>query len=440
MKFNGFIVAIVVLAGLGGALYWSNHHMPAETTQASAEAPPKILTLNEADISKIDIKKKGGEEVTLSKDSGGNWKVIAPKPLGADHSAVSSMLSSLSSLNSDRLVEEKASNFNQYGLGEPTLQIGVTEKNSKTHQLLVGDDTPTNNGAYVRLEGDPRVFTIAAYNKTSLDKRVNDLRDKRLLTLESDKISRIELIANKQEIEFGRNKDQWQILRPKPLRADSAQVDELLRKLTDAQMELSSGTDSKKTASAFTSGAPFAIAKLTTDSGTQELEVRKNKDDYYAKSSVVDGVHKVPNDVGQGLNKKLDDFRNKKLFDFGFSDPEKIEMHDSSKAYFLTKGGQDWWSGDGKKMDASSVESLIDKLRDLQASKFLESGFNTPAIDVTVSSNDGKRREKVFISKYKYSYIAKRQNEPALYELDSKLIEALQNSAKDLKAAAISKK
>src|SRR3989449_9379870 len=246
MKFSGFIVAIVVLAALGGALYWSNHHMPSETTRASAETPPKILTLNEADINKIDIKKKGGEEVTLTKDNGGNWKVIAPKPLGADQSAVSSMLSSLSSLNSDRLVEEKASNFNQYGLSEPTLQIGVTEKNSKTHQLLVGDDTPTNNGAYVRVEGDPRVFTLAAYNKTTLDKSLNDLRDKRLLTLESDKISRIELTANKQIIEFGRNKDQWQILRPKPLRADSAQVDELLRKLTDAKMESGSETDSKK--------------------------------------------------------------------------------------------------------------------------------------------------------------------------------------------------
>jgi len=439
MKFSGFIVAIVVLAALGGVLYWSNHHMPSETTQASAEAPPKILTLNAADINKIDIKKKGGEEVALVKDSGGNWKVIAPKPLGADQSAVSGMLSSLSSLTSDRLVEEKASNFNQYGLSEPTLQIGATEKNNKAHRLLVGDDTPTNNDAYVRLEGDPRVFTIAAYNKTSLDKSVNDLRDKRLLTLESDKISRIELIANKQEIEFGRNKDQWQILRPKPSRADSAPVDELLRKLTDAKMELGSA-DPKKTASAFTSGAPLAIAKLTTDSGTQELEVRKNKDEYYAKSSVVDGVYKVSNDVGQGLNKKLDDFRNKKLFDFGFSDPDKIEMRDGSKAYFLTKGGQDWWSGDSKKMDASTVESLIDKIRDLQASKFLESGFNTPTIDVTVSSNDGKRREKVLISKYKDSYIAKRENEPVLYELDSKLVDALQNSAKDLKPAAISKK
>src|SRR5205809_8114684 len=136
MKFNGFIVAIVVLAALGAALYWSNHHMPSETTQASAETPPKILTLNEADINKIDIKKNGGQEVTLTKDNGGNWKVIAPKPLGAEQSAASSMHSSLSSLSSDRLFEEKVSNFNQYRSSEPTLQIGDTDKHRQTHELL----------------------------------------------------------------------------------------------------------------------------------------------------------------------------------------------------------------------------------------------------------------------------------------------------------------
>src|SRR5437016_14372130 len=118
MKFNGFIVAIVVLAALGAALYWSNHHMPSETTQASAETPPKILTLNEADINKIDIKKKGGEEVTLTKDNGRNWKVIAPKPQGADQSAVSRMVSSISSLNTNRLVQVKASKFNPHGLSD----------------------------------------------------------------------------------------------------------------------------------------------------------------------------------------------------------------------------------------------------------------------------------------------------------------------------------
>ena len=51
MKFRGLLVAAIVLAALTGTLYWSNHRKPTENTAtASADAPPKILTLNQADI------------------------------------------------------------------------------------------------------------------------------------------------------------------------------------------------------------------------------------------------------------------------------------------------------------------------------------------------------------------------------------------------------
>ena len=46
----------------------------------------------------------------------------------------------------------------------------------------------------------------------------------------------------------------------------------------------------------------------------------------YAKSSAVEGVYKVAADVGDALDKGLDDFRNKKVFDFGFSDPSKVDV------------------------------------------------------------------------------------------------------------------
>src|SRR5205814_10307498 len=144
-------------------------------------------------------------------------------------------------------------------------------------------------------------------------------------------------------------------------------------------------------------------------------------DDYYAKSTVVAGVYKVSNDLGQGLDKKLEDFRNKKLFDFGFDDPNKVELHDGAKAYFLTKGGEDWWS-DGKKMDATTVQSLIDKVRGLSASKFVETGFTTFALEAIVTSSDNKRVEKILICKNGDRYVAKRENEPALYEVDSSAV------------------
>lgn len=439
MKNPGLLFAAAVLAALGGVLYWSNHHKPADTVQAAVHTPPKILSLNDSDVNRVELKKKDGADLVVQKQDG-TWQITSPDKLRADDSAVSGMISSLSSLSSDRLVENNADNVSQFGLTSPALEVDVSAKDN-THKLLIGDDTPTGSGSYAKLENDPRVFTIASYTKSNIDKSVNDLRDKRLLTAEPDKVSRVNLNANGQQLEFGRNKDQWQILKPKPLRADSFAVDELVRKLSDAKMDLTSD-DQKKAASAFASGKPVATATLTTDSGDQQLQVRKNKDDYYAKSSLVAGVYKVSTDVGEGLNKRLDDFRNKKLFDFGYTDPDKIAIRKDSKPYFLTKGGEDWWSGDGKKLDLSTAESVLDKLRDLQAIKFADSGFGNPILEADVISNNGKRSEKVQIAKSGDRYVAKRENDLTLYVLDSKAVEDLQNAVNSLKPAeaAVSKK
>jgi hypothetical protein len=437
MKNSGLLIAAVVLAALTGALYWSNRHPASENTaKASVDAPPKILSLKQEDISKIQIKKKGGEELDLAKGDGGKWQITAPKPLGADQESVSSLLSTVSSLNSDRLVDDKAADLGQYGLADPSLELDVTAKDNKVQKLFLGDLTPAGNAVFAKLEGDPRVFTVANYNKTSIDKTANDLRDKRLLTVDFDKLSQVELITKKQDIEFGRNKQEWQIVKPKPLRADNFQVEEIVRKLRDAKMDASTtDADAKKAAAAFASGTPVATAKLTDSAATQELQIRKSKDDDYAKSTAVAGVYKVPSDVGQGLDKDVDDFRNKKLFDFGFDEPGKVEIHDGAKAYFLTKGGQDWWSADSKKVDAAGAQSLIDKIRELSATKFVDSGFTTPVMELTVTSNEGKRAEKVLISKSGDNYIAKRENEPALYQLDSSSVTDLQKLAAEVKPA-----
>jgi hypothetical protein len=440
MKSRGLIVAVIVLAALTGTLYWSNHRKPAETNvSASAESPPKILTLNQADITGIAIRKKASEELTLVKNDAGKWQITAPKQLRADQDAVSSLLSTLSALNSDRLIEDKAANLKQYGLTQPSLEVDVTEKSKKTDKLLIGDDTPSSSAAYAAVVGDPRVFTVASYNKNNLDKSAKDVRDKRLMTFESDRVTRIELQAKKQAIEFGRNKEQWQIVKPGPFRADGFQVDDLLRNLSDAKMDLTASDDEKKTEAAFRSGTPVATAKVTDASGTQELQLRKNKDDYYAKSSVVEGVYKTASGVGSGLDKSLDDFRNKKLFEFGYADPEKIELHDWPKNYSLSRSGEDWSLNDAK-MDASSVRTLVGKIRDLTASKFPENGFTTAVLDIAVTSNDGKRTEKVLIAKNGDRYIAKRENEPSLYELNSGDVSELQKSAAEIKPAPAPKK
>ena len=235
------------------------------------------------------------------------------------------VVSSAAALTADRVIDENVTDLASYGLAPPADEVTVSLKDGKTVKLLIGDATPTGSDVYAKVDGDPRLFTMISGNKDSLDKASKDLRDKRLMTFDQDKISRVELTAKKQTIEFGRvSQNEWQILKPKPLRADGFQVEELVRKAADANMDTNViEEDAKKFAATFASATPVAIAKVTDATGTQTLEVRKSKDDYYAKSSVVEGVHKVTKDLGEGVDKSLDDFRSKKVFDFGFSDPTR---------------------------------------------------------------------------------------------------------------------
>ena len=309
MNSRGLMVAVIVLAALAGVLYWSQHRKPPEeSTAVSANTAPVILKVNTPDITELEIKHRGSDPVTLKKTEAGKWQITEPKPYPADQDAVIGVLSTLSALNADRVVEDKASDRKQYGLDAPCSRAGHYGQRPRGAAAAAGRRHAGGWGCIRRLAADPRVFTIASYNKSSLDKSLNDLRDKSLLSLNADKVSRVELLKKGQTIEFDRTKDGWQILKPTSSPADSTAVNDLVRTLTGAKMDLSAND----AAAEFARATAVATAKLTGDTGTQTLEVRKNKDNYYAKSSAVDGAFKVDSSVGQALDKKVEDFRSKK--------------------------------------------------------------------------------------------------------------------------------
>jgi len=435
MKIRGLLIATLVFAVLAGILYWSNHRKSdAEAANPDSDTPPAILKLDATSITNLELKKKDAPAIQLTKN-GADWKITEPKAFAADQSTVSSMVSAISALNAERLVEDKSTDVQRYGLDHPSFELDVTEKDNKTQRLLLGDETPAGSAVYAALAGDPRVFTIASYSKTSIDKSLNDLRDKRLLTANPDKLSRLEIAGKNGNIEFGRNKDEWQILRPKPMRADSESVSDLVRKLTDARMDLgASDAAAKESDAAFAHGTPVATIKVTDEVSTEQMQIRKNKDSYYGKSNVVEGAYKLDSSLGVAVNKKVDDFRNKKLFTFGYADPGKLEIHSASKAYSLLRGGQNWWDN-GKKIDESSVATVISDLRNLSADKFMDSGFTAPEIEVTVTAEDGKRVEKVQIAKSGSNYIAKRDGDSTLYQLSTASVGELQKAVDGIKAA-----
>lgn len=439
MKMRQLIVATVVLAALAATLYWSNHRKPANDSVSASPSTTnaKVISLTQDDISKLEVKKKDGDDVILNRAGASSWKIISPKPLVADQESVSTILYNLSPMDGATLIDDKAADLRQFGLVEPEAQVTATGKDGKAHTILIGDETPTGDSAYVMVSGESKVYSVPKNTKTNLDKGLKDLRDKRLMPVNFDALSAVQINGAKLHLIFGSEDGKWTVRTPANLRGDTSKMETIIEKLRTATMDPStSDADMKKAASLFAAGAPIATVKATDASGSQELQIRKAADGYYAKTTAMDGVYKVPNELGDAVNKDAEDFREKRVFDFAEEDPDKVELHDGSKGYFLMRSGEDWWSGDGKKTDPVSVEEFLRSLRTLTATKFAANGFSGAALSLVVTSKDGKRVEKVDVAKSGTGYLAKRSDGPALFALDAKAVEDIQKAAGELKPAA----
>src|SRR3984957_19850390 len=237
MKWGRMLAAGVLLAGLAAALWWSNRQEAAKEGKPAADAPPKILALGADTIQQIDIRHRGEDPVSL-KLNGVTWEMTSPKPMAVDGAAVSAITSAAASVDAERMVDPNVSDLKAYGLAPAAIEVNLGTKNGKTSKLLIGDTTPAGSAVYAKLDGDPRLFTMATYSKTAFDKQAKDLRDKRLLPFTQDKLSRIEITAQKQTYEFvKKGEGEWQIDKPKAMRADNIQMDDLIQRLKNADMD-----------------------------------------------------------------------------------------------------------------------------------------------------------------------------------------------------------
>jgi hypothetical protein len=168
---------------------------------------------------------------------------------------------------------------------------------------------------------------------------------------------------------------------------------------------------------------------------------KRSEDSYFAMSSdLPGGVYEVAKTFAESLNKQLADFRNKKLFDFGFQDPKQLELRDGETRLTIAKKDDKWVAAsDGdRELDSAKVQAVIDSLRNLAAKAFTSDeaadqpkyGLGSPAIEVTVTpSEDGKDQEKAAISSTEKDRIyAAIPGSPTTYELEKSAVQEIQRS------------
>src|SRR5258706_1376558 len=146
------------------------------------------------------------------------------------------------------------------------------------------------------------------------------------------------------------------------------------------------------------------------------------------------GVLKITQSNAESLNKKLDQFRNGKMFELGPDDPAKLEVRDGDLRLTLEKKGDKWQAG-AKQLPVEKVQSLLGLLRRMQAKAYpsddaaaqVKYGLDKATVEVKAGN------ERVRFSSSADKAYAAREGDPTTYEIDPADLKELQKSIGELK-------
>ena len=436
MKANPLVIAAVALALLGGAVWYTRENPPPDE-----DAAPKIVELEEDEIRKVTLRQEGQEPITMERNEDNEWVFGDGSELAADDTSIGLMVSSLSSLNAERVVSENVVEWGPYELEDPSLSVGY-ELAEGGGEIQFGRDTPTGSGVFARLKGDPRLFTVYSYNKTSFEKSVFDLRDKRLLQLDEDSIADVTVKVGQRTIGFRQEDGDWAIVQPMELRADDFTVGDLVRAVRTAEMTevLEEGEPSGQ----YSFRAPKATVEVKDANGNHELVVAQDGDTYYARSSWQRGVYKVNSTLADSLDKPVNDFRDKKVFDFGYADPARVDVRAGDMVVAVVHADDKWLleSDEGREVDGVKVQTLLDRLRNLTATEFPSDqaadqdgfGLDAPEIEATVTPEreDGQPEKVILTSADQAAVYAARDGEHSTYQVEQSAAQDIVRAVEDV--------
>lgn len=288
-----------------------------ELQKDTKEKTEKLLNFKQEEVEGI-ILNYAQLEIRLHREPLGRWKMARPLEAAADEAAVGAILSALNSIEVKRTVEEKpgAADLKNYGLDSPEIKVLISLRNGVAlPPVSVGGKTPVGNSVYVRRGAETAVLLTDASLRSNLEKKLNDLRDKRILDFGPDAVKQLALKGGKGDFALSKQGDTWFLDRPGHDRADQQEVQRLLtaiRNLSTQDFIDHSPVELKK----FGLDKPRLKISVVTGEGEAAREIffgnkREDGDEIYAVVDAKPPVYIVDESAYNRLNKQPTDFLEK---------------------------------------------------------------------------------------------------------------------------------
>jgi uncharacterized protein DUF4340 len=429
------LALIVVLAGLGAYIYFVVNKQPDSSTTSSSKQEKVFASVGSDKIEELKVSSSAGDATTVRKENG-SWQIVQPAAAKADDNEVNGITSALSSVEIVRVIDENPASLNDYGLGNPRIEIDFKAAGDKDYKkLLIGEKSPTGADLFAKRNDEKKVFLIPAFQESTFDKKTFDLRDKTLIKFDRDKVDAVNVTANGKTVDFAKDGGDWKITKPLQTKADFGSVEGLVGKIQSAQMKsIASSEPSPADLKKYGLDKPAISVELGASSSKATLLVGGKADDntVYARDASKPAVVTIDKALIDDLSKGADDYRVKDLFQFRAYNANHVEIMraDQKIVFDRVKGqgenAQDRWhrvSPNPADVDRDKVDAVLAKLANMRASSFVEStaktGLDKPAMTVSVKFDDGKKEERVAFGKAGEDLFASRGGEPGAMKTDA---------------------
>ncbi len=189
-------------------------------------------------VQRLEIR-DGSGFFQLAKGDQGQWLLQQPISARAAPLVVQMILNELFDLRIEQFVAESKADLFAYGLDDAAVKVSVASggKDGVT-DLWLGSAVATNKDlVYAWVKGSDSICAVRTGILARLAVKTDDLRDRRLTSLSIYDISYVRLEEGENALELRKDGDTWSVVEPKPWKADSRRVKDLLSAWIGAGIE-----------------------------------------------------------------------------------------------------------------------------------------------------------------------------------------------------------
>lgn len=374
-------LVLVLTALIVGGLVALDHYKGTSTDQAKTNRK-RLLDFHAKDVTTLKIELTN--RVFLLEKTGELWQVKQPLDVRANAGAVDSILDELEFAERNRTItdkELKGTDLAEFGFETPRAHATLQTKKGAI-EVLVGNETPTKDALYVRVQSQKNVLVAPKTIYERIDRKLDDLRDRVVMDFLPASATRIEIKSADRVIELAKTaattntETRWMLTRPLAVRADSRKASELLADLNELRVQDFVSEDPKDLHTYQLDEPEHEITVWTGESGktlTLGRALTNDATKVYAKLKGADSIFTVPAAAAQKFAVQANDLRDAQVLHFAQDAVREIDVIRGSGKISLVHTDANWTITTPVAVPAqdAEVDALLAHLGTLDATQFV---------------------------------------------------------------------